>query len=64
MWEQRKQIYTDIYQLHKKYLGTQDFEGFVKEQAAIYRKYNSTFCKELLMAVAEDINRYDTGSKT
>lgn len=63
MWEQRKQIYTDIYQLHKRYFGTQDFEGFIKDQGEIYKKYNSTFCKQMLIAVAEDINREEERSK-
>ena len=62
-WERYKEIYTDVWGLHKKYYGTQDYDTFVEEFTKLGAKYNHPFCENLLIAVAEDISRNDKGSK-
>jgi len=62
-WETYKQIYTDVWQLHKKHFGNPDYDRFVEEFTAIGAKYNHPFCEALLLAVAEDISN-DTRSET
>ena len=56
-WENYKQIYTDVWNLHKKYFKSQDYDAFVKEFTELGAKYNHPFSEALLIAVAEDLTR-------
>lgn len=56
MWEAYKEIYTDVWRLHKKHFGKPDWDSFVVEMQEIKRKHDSKFCEDLLIAVAEDLN--------
>jgi len=56
-WETYKQIYTDVWNLHKKYFGNTDYDAFVEEFTKLGAKYNHPFCENLLIAVAEDLTR-------
>lgn len=62
-WERYKEIYTDIWTLHKKHHENPDYDAFVEEFTKIGAKYNHPFCEALLLAVAEDISN-DTRSET
>ena len=59
MWEAYKEIYTDVWQLHKKHFGRPDWDSFVVEMQAIKKKHDSKFCEDLLIAVAENLERGD-----
>ena len=60
-WSEYKQIYAEVYKLHEKYEGLNAFDSFVEEMSAIGKKHNCKFCDDLLLAVAEDINRGQRG---
>ena len=62
-WETYKQIYTDVWQLHKKHFKNPDYDRFVEEFTAIGAKYNHPFCEALLLAVAEDISKGERNSE-
>ena len=59
-WDKYKEIYTDVWNLHKKYFNSTDYDGFVKEFTEIGARYNDPFCEALLLAVAEDISKGDS----
>lgn len=56
-WSEYKQIYAEVYKLHEKYDGIKAFDSFVEEMSAIGKKHNCKFCNDLLLAVAEELNR-------
>ena len=62
-WDKYKEIYTDVWNLHKKHFENPDYDRFVEEFTKIGAKYNHPFCEALLLAVAEDISN-DTRSET
>ena len=55
MWEQYKEIYTDVWQLHKKHFGSPKWDDLVSDMQKINEKHKSRFCEALLIAVAEDL---------
>lgn len=60
--EKYKAIYTECWNLHKKYYGKKDLTGLPEDMREIHSKYQCIFCNDLLIAVAEELNR-DTGDK-
>ncbi|MFA9376254.1 MAG: hypothetical protein ACERKZ_05795 [Lachnotalea sp.] len=56
-----QQMYTDIWNLHKKYYIPEDndlyWNNLTKEIDCIYKKYNTDICKAYLFALAEDIDK-------
>ena len=56
-WSEYKQIYAEVYKLHEKYHGLKCYDSFVDESSEIYGRHRDQFCTDLLLAVAEDINR-------
>lgn len=56
-WEKYKEIYTDAWKIHKKHFERTDWDSFVEEMQEINKKHNSKFCSDLLVAIAEDLNR-------
>ena len=56
MWDKYKEIYTDVWQLHKKHFGRPDWDSFVVEMQELNEKHKSKFCEDLLIAVAENLN--------
>lgn len=61
-WEEYRAIYTECWNLHKKYYGKTDFSGLPEDMNVIHEKHSNVFCTELLIAIAEELNR-DTGDK-
>lgn len=58
MWELRKQIYTDVWNLHKKYFHQKDidYDSLTKDMQDLSAKYDCEFCSALLIAMYEDLD--------
>ena len=56
MWDRYRDMYTDVWKLHKEHFGNPDWDRFVDEMEKIGQKYDDPFCASLLIAVAEDLH--------
>lgn len=58
MTQEVREIYTAVWQIHKKYFDVRsdaDWEMFLEECRGIYRKYDCQFARDLVQAMISEI---------